>query len=61
MRYRDSDTPMWVNIRGRRVKSGRYTEVGYAINADGVVEPHYRNGPAPQWIVELVERASEES
>lgn len=48
------DVPWWVGVKGRRVKSGRYTETAYSITSDGEIMPHYRNGPAPQWLTDLV-------
>jgi hypothetical protein len=48
------DIPWWVGVKGRRTRSGRYTETGYSITSSGEIEPHYRNGPAPQWLADLV-------
>jgi hypothetical protein len=46
--------PWWVGVKGWSVKGRRFIQAGYGIQPDGTVEPHYRNGPAPQWLVELV-------
>lgn len=49
--------PWFIEIKGRRVKSGRYTRTGYRINEDGSIEPHYRFGPPPNWVADLVKRS----
>lgn len=52
--------PVHIEIRGPRIagkQAGRYTDVGYAVSLDRV-EPHYRNGEAPEWVRELVRQAA---
>lgn len=60
VKYRGT-APRGVSIRGRRVKSGRYTQGFYGVAEDGSVEPDYRNGPAPAWVGELVKLDVERS
>jgi hypothetical protein len=48
------DTPWWVGVQGKRTTSGRSTSIGYRIDGNGGIEPHYRLGAAPQWLTDLV-------
>ena len=53
---REGHRPHYIEVKGRRTKTGRITRTAYRIAPDGMVEPHHRNGPAPDWLAELISR-----
>lgn len=49
--------PSYINAKGRRVSSGRYTAGGFGIEADGSIRADHRGYEPPRWMVETVEKA----
>lgn len=49
--------PSYINARGRRVISSRYTNGGFGIGPDGAIRPDHRGETAPAWMAEVVAKA----
>lgn len=52
------NVPWGVTIRGpQQFGDGWYTGLVYSVTPAGDVEPHYRCGPAPVWVSDLIRRS----
>lgn len=53
--------PSSVTITGRRTRgkktAGQYSETSFRVAENGTIEPHYKYGPAPAWVLDVVSRA----
>lgn len=45
----------WIKTEGRKAKNGHRTQGGYSVDLNtGHIEPDYRTGPAPAWLIDLL-------
>jgi hypothetical protein len=49
--------PSYINARGRRTGSGRYTDGGFGVQPDGSIPTDIRGVDADVWMVETVAKA----
>jgi hypothetical protein len=49
--------PAYINAKGRRVVSNRYTNGGFGIEADGTIRPDHAGRTPDRWMAETVAKA----